>query len=296
MNGLAAFIMRSRLHAIAVVTGASVLPLLAWLGGAALGLVALRRGPVEGSLVAALSLALLAIWTQLAFGSPVAALQPALEFWLPVLALAAWLRRSVSLASTLRLAAGMAALLVLGLHLAYPDQAAYWAPVLDAYGEIIGQGSPQALESWQQLRGRLEPVMTGLWALSLMMVALLTLFLARWLQARLYNPGGFRREFHALNLGRVAALPAVLALGLAGFNGAGLWADLAVVVGAVFVFQALAFCHAAVAARGLSTGWLVGAYLLLPALFELFMVFGIADAAFDWRRRLLKDAGRDGPV
>lgn len=119
----------------------------------------------------------------------------------------------------------------------------------------------------------------------------IALLAARWLQAMLYNPGGFRQEFHGLDLGRpMAAVVAALLL-VAMWAGYGLVYDLAFVISAVFALQALALGHAVVAGRGSSRAWLVGMYLLLPLLFELAVVIGIADAVFNWRRRFLAGSG-----
>lgn len=287
MQSLAAFVMRGRLNAILVIVGASVVPLLVWAGGAALALVTLRRGWQDGLTVAAGALAGLAAIYGLS-GSPELALG-FLGLWLPVLVLALWLRYTISLSAMFQLAAGLGALGVALMHLAFPDQAALWSPLLERFGERISD--PKTLEAWQLMRERMLPVMTGLWALSVLMMVLLSLLVGRWLQAMLYNPGGFRREFHALNLGRGMALVAMVLILAAMFDGRGVINDLAMVVSAVFAFQALSLVHAVVAARGMNQGWLVAQYVLLPLAFELFVVVGIADAAFEWRRRLLDRTG-----
>jgi hypothetical protein len=290
MQGLATFLMRGRVHAAAAVVAASVLPLLGWFGAAVLALVTLRRGLWDGLAVAAAAAAALAAVYGLLAGLPQLVLQPVLESWLPTLLLAAWLRRTVSLASSLRLAAVLAGACVLGLYLIYPDQQAFWAPLM----ERIGGHVPQANEAWSVFSERVLPLLTGLWVLSIEATVLLALLTGRWMQSLLYYPGGFRQEFHGLNLGRPAAGAAAGLLLAAMLSGPGLVYDVALVVGGVFTLQALALAHAVVAARGRSRGWLVALYVLLPLLFELAVVVGIADAAFDWRRRLLERSGRDG--
>src|SRR5690606_29199456 len=103
-------------------------PLLGWFGAVALALVTLRQGAGYGLTVAAAAWALLAVAYGLLAGLPQLALQPVLELWLPTLVLALWLRRTVSLPSTLRLAGCLAGAAVLWLHFAYPDPAAaFWA-------------------------------------------------------------------------------------------------------------------------------------------------------------------------
>lgn len=296
MQGLAAFIMRGRMQATLVVLAASVVSLLSWFGAAVLGLVTLRRGATEGVVVAASAGALLAAFYWALVGEPRLVLPLVWNLWLPTLVLTYWLRRTVSLASTLRLAGTLAALVVLTVHLLYPDQRAMWAPLLEELGTVAGEGSPDAQQGWRDFSESVAPVLTGLLVLSLEATVLLALLLARWMQALLYYPGGFRREFHSLNLGRGTAVAVAVLLLLAAFSGYGLMYDLALAVSAMFVLQGLAFAHVAVSAQGLSRVWLVLLYVLLPLLAQVVVAVGIADAVFGWRRRYLKNAGRGDSI
>jgi hypothetical protein len=294
MRGLAAFIMHGRLRAILIMALAGLLPLLAWFGGAVLALVTLRAGPRHGALAALAAAAGLALLLALAFGAPQAALGPLLELWLPVFALAAWLRYTVSLSGTVRLATGLAVLGLAGFYLLVPDQVGFWGPVLDRFGSFFAGDAADARQAWQALREQVLPIMAGVVVLTQLALVLVSLLLGRWWQALLYNPGGFRREFHALDLGRGYALAGVLLLAAAMWRGMGLIYDAALVMSVGFVLQALALVHAAVAIKGLGRGWLLALYLLLPFAYELVVVVGIADAAFQWRRRLQEQAGPGG--
>lgn len=285
--------MRGRLQAISVVVAATLLQFLSWFGGGVVALVALRRGWFDGLTVVGGATAVLAAVYGLQLGAPQLALWVLLELWLPVLLLGLWLRFTISLASTLRFAAVLAGLLVLGLHIAYPDQVAHWRPVLERVAEVLADGSADARQGLREMQERVLPYLTGLWVMSLLAGAVVSLLVGRWLQAMLYNPGGFRREFHGLDLGRTAALIGAALLLWATLQGAGLGYDLALGAGAIFALQALSLGHAAVEMKGLNRGWLVGLYVLLPLAFGLYVVIGIADAAFGWRRRLL---GPDGTV
>ncbi|MBK1727131.1 hypothetical protein [Halorhodospira neutriphila] len=249
-----------------------------------------RQGLGQGALVAAMAAGLLAGLLAVATGGELAlpALRIVLEQWLPVLGLAGWLRRSVSLSSTLLLWAGLGALAVTGFYLAVGDPVGYWRGVVDA---LLAAAGAQGLgpEAEALLQEELLPMMTSLWAMNMMLMVLAGLLIGRGLQALLYNPGGLRAEFHGLSLGRTAAVGA-LALWLgAVLTGPGLLYDLAVVTGAAFVLQALAFAHAVVAARGWGRGWLVPVYLLAPLLFRVLALVGIGEALFQWRRRLIDD-------
>lgn len=294
MQGLAAFIMRGRLYALAVMVAASLIPLFSWASGAVLALVTLRRGLLEGALLTAAGTAVLGVLFGVGFSLPQLALQPALELWLPVLVLGGWLRSTVSLSGTMRLAGGLAVLAVVVLHLTVADRPEYWAQVLGQMDQIFSGGSQEARQAWSSLRERLLPLMAGFVVLIQLIVVLVALLLGRWWQALLFNPGGFRREFHGLDLGRGYGAAAALALGLAAWQGPGLIHDVALVLSGVFVLQALALVHAAAAYKGLSRGWLLALYLLLPFVFELLVVAGVAGAVFGWRRRLQERADPGG--
>ncbi|PWG61419.1 hypothetical protein [Sediminicurvatus halobius] len=290
MRAIAGFIMRSRFTAITVVAAPALLPLLFWLSGAALALVALRRGPSEGALVMAGATLLLGVISAGLIGTPLAALQPLLLIWLPVLLLALVLRATVSLARTLETGALVAAAGVLVFHVLHPDPAAFWTRVLEQVALLMG-GDPAA-ETWQRATAELAPMLTGLWAVNMLALAVASLLLGRWWQALLYNPGGFRAEFHELRLEVWFTGIAVAAAALALFTPAGLVRDLSLVLTGVFVLQALAVVHALFARRGWHGGWLVGVYLLLPLALRPVAALGIADVFLDLRRRFAGPSGQ----
>lgn len=291
MQRLAAFIMRGPLQAALVAVITSLLPLLGWFSATVVALVALRQGFRSGALVIAVAGTALALFYGLLAGAPQLGLSPLLQLWLPVLLLASWLRRSVSLASTMRLAAALAGLAVLWMYLHYPDPAALWRPLLEQLLSDIGSGAEREA-FWPVVIERVLPLMTGMLVLSQAATVVAALLVARWLQAMLYHPGGFQREFHRLDLGRPMAAAVVVLMVAALWSGYGLIHDLAFVVSAAFVLQALALGHTLVAQRGASRVWFIGMYMLLPLLFELAVIIGIADAVFNWRHRFL--AGSSG--
>jgi hypothetical protein len=292
MEGLARFIMRGRLAAIAVVAVSALVPFLLWLSGGALALVTLRRGLGEGALVAGVAAGVLAAAAAAMGWTVEVALQPGLQLWLPLVLLAAWLRYSVSLPRTLELAAGLTALAVVAFYAMVPNPTDYWTTVFGHLRQLMGgaQVDPQA---WQALVDSFAPVMTGLWGVNLLGVVVISLVLGRWWQALLYNPGGFRQEFHGLRLETWYAAVALVLLGGGAMVGPGLLYDLALVVTSVFTLQALAVAHNIVARRGWSSGWLVGVYLVLPLALRAVAIVGIIDVFVDLRRRA---AGPMGPA
>lgn len=130
-------------------------------------------------------------------------------------------------------------------------------------------------------------IMTGAIGVTVMSVAAGALFLARGWQADLVNKGGFQKEFHALSLGRNAALFAMFVIALAMSIGGQIMVAVAMVATFAFFFQGLAIVHALVKQHGMHRFWLYGTYMLmvslmLPAL--LLAALGFADNISSLRR------------
>ncbi|MBA1148402.1 hypothetical protein H0Z60_15240 [Ectothiorhodospiraceae bacterium WFHF3C12] len=291
MKALAGFVMRGRWTAPVLMVATALVPVLAWLGGASLALATLRRGAAEGALAAGLATAGLAA-VALASGAPGGvALGTLLEFWLPLWLVAVWLRWSVSLASAVQVAGALAAVGVAGFYLWFGgDPGSFWSEQLAAAGRSFGIGAEEQA-GWEAFSERLQPVMTGLWALNLLGLVVVSLLLGRWWQALLYNPGGFRAEFHELRLDRGFAVATALVILAGTFTGRGLATDAGLVLSSVFVFQALAVAHWVAAARAWNRLGLVVVYVLLPVLFQVYALIGIVDVFIDVRRRMVSAGG-----
>jgi hypothetical protein len=119
------------------------------------------------------------------------------------------------------------------------------------------------------------------------------LLLGRWWQALLFNPGGFRPEFHQLRLGRPLALLALALFGAAVLSGWPVLSNLVLVLGTLYSVQGIAVAHALVFKLRLSPAWLLLLYLfLVPLLSQLVMALGIADAWADFRTRARPRPGK----
>jgi hypothetical protein len=294
VRGFAAFIMRGRAQAVMVAAVCTVLSLLlaplSYVGAAAIALVTLRVGQRDGMLVmagAGLAAGLLA-W--LALGSPLPALAFAIMFWLPVWLLAVLLRQGVSQGLVLAAAGGLGLLGVIFVHLLVPVPADWWRELLR---EVL-------LPMLEQRDVRIEPavleqaaqLMTGLVAAITILGALLSLYLGRWWQALLYNPGGFATEFRGLRLHRlVAVATALVVVGtvVAGDALGTLGLEFVILAVLLYTVQGLAVAHALVASRGLSVGWLFGLYFALlflsPQSTLVVGMAGYADSWLDFRAR-----------
>lgn len=293
MNAFAAFIMRGPAHAGSIAAAGLlaglVMPPFAWLSSAVLALVALRLGPAALLRVALPALAAIALAGWIVWGRPGPVALGGLVAWAPVAVVALVLRQRVRLDEALLVACALGWIVVLGIHMAVADPAAAWREaLLTAFPpERFAAEMQVSAEALREAIDRMAPMMTGVLAASLVFSTVTALLLARWWQAILYNPGGFRQEYHALRLGRTAAaVTAVVCAGAIGL-GAALLQALALALVALYVFQGLAVVHALVAARGMATPWLAGLYLLgvilPPQVMTGLTLVGIIDAWADFR-------------
>ncbi|MCG6867311.1 MAG: DUF2232 domain-containing protein [Gammaproteobacteria bacterium] len=293
MGKLATYIMAGRLQAATAVLGfvvlAFVLPPLSLLSGAALALVTLRSGASNGLQVAALALAVATALGWLALGTPSAGLIFGLVQWAPVFILALVLRYTISL----RLAVGTAAVLglvLLGvLHTAVPDLAALWTALLDEYFRTNLEQVEVPAEQIDETLQTASVIMTGAVVSSLMLVAVLSLLIARWWQSVLYNPGGFRSEFQELRLGRPLAIVGTALLVAAYLQKSSALTEAALVALLPFLLQGIAVVHGLSARSANPVPWLIGLYALLiiamPQMMAALIALGVMDNFVDLRRR-----------
>ena len=289
MGGFLRFVTRTRYHAIGVSTLSLLMPPFSFVGGAVIGLATLRYGSAEGMTVLAGSAAAFALVMWVLAGSIVPAAIFVVVTGLPVLALCALLRATASQGVVLVAATLATGAMIAVLYLAVPDPAQWWLDMFEAFLATRTAGvDPRAYEQLSEL---LRAVVTGL-PIAVMVTSMCIVFLARWANAALDNPGGFGREFRALRVGRGFAAGAggvaVVAL-FAAPRGAGLGHDLLMLIVAACAMQGIALVHGLVALRGSARGWIVAMYasllLVTPAAVLALSVAGFSDAWIDYRAR-----------
>lgn len=281
MRALAEFAMRGRAHAIGVAVAGVVLPFLIWVSAAVVGLVALRRPAQDAFIVLGWSV-VAAIGILLWQGDPgsVAALIGT--------AIAAWVlrwSRSWAFALLAIVVVGLLSALVLN-----GIENRFVAQLVVMLNEFLTKIREQMPAEQAALIGQMNAVqvsgLLGLRSASLMVVALL---LARWWQALLYNPGGFREEFHALRL----SLPVALGLIAGGVlitqigSDYRLWAGLFAMP---FLVAGFALVHGIVGIKRWGRGPLIVLYIAWLVAWELvtgvLLLFALVDSLLDFRGRL----------
>lgn len=290
MRGLAEFIMRGRWQALAVaVLGAGTL-LFGWISAAAVALVTLRKGVEAGAWLVlwAMLPAAIAAWMSGDAGS--------VMLLAGTFALAVVLRTTVSLALTLVCSVLLGFICGAGLLLFNGD---FLTQLVQVFGMVfeqlqqsLGDGTTNGVV---ELAPPTEVQIAGILAGGNAATAIMSLLLARYWQAALYNPGGFRREFHALRL------PTLWTAVLAGvgavlwYQGAG-YASWALMFVVPLSFCGFALAHAWVAASGGGTGRLTVMYalwLMLDPVKGVLLAMVLVDAWVDFRSRWRKPGASD---
>lgn len=134
-----------------------------------------------------------------------------------------------------------------------------------------------------------DAFLSGLLAWVMALSAVAALLLARWWQALLYNPGGFREEFHQLRLSKIMAVALFAALLACYVLGSDYvpWGNL---LGLPLLLSGVALVHYTVAFAKRGTHWLVIFYMalvfLLGPLSSVLVGLGLLDSLLDFRARM----------
>jgi hypothetical protein len=290
-----------------VLTGLlGLLPLLGlgfafFLPGAVPALVTLVRGPRLGISVALGGSALVAA-SMLLFGRPMA-VGFIYSAWVlgPPMVLALLLARTESLALCLQVATLIGAIGLVLLHISFGDPERFWAPfVRDLAAEMQRHGLPTDMFE-QGLAETLARTLWGWVVVLTMLLAMFALFLARWWQSLLTQPGLFRSEFVTLRLGRVLGIAAAVIVGwslaaqLARFDGPALVDDMSRLFLGALVIVGLAAAHRGVADGKLAPLWLWVTYaallLVAPIAVIVLAAWGFVHNWF-WSQRVATPVGR----
>lgn len=285
MRALAEFIMRGRMQACLVALLGSFFP---FVSPATIGLVTLTKGSTEGTLVALWALLPLIVGYFISGATPFLTIVSGLAL-VNMVVVANVLRQTVAWSTTLSGAVIAGALFAGVSGVLFGDDLASIVLEIDTVFEKMSQQLDQSMAA---------PSGTMMLAISSWMIALSTiagLFVSRWWQAILYNPGGFQQEFHGIRL------DSKLGLALAVLMGAGvllpddyrIWVQVASIP-LLVAGLALVHCWVKVKAKGIQ--WLVFVYLGLivysPIIMALLVLVGLADSFMNLRTRLASDTHR----
>jgi len=277
MKALVEFAMAGRRQAILAAMLLGILPLVNSLSAPIVALVCLRHGPKE-----ALTVGVWAMLPALAWAVAGDVLPLLLLVGTTVLAEVLRSSRSWEMALLSAIGVGIGGQLALTLQPGFLELMQQQLEQMMARPEFEGQVGLLPPEQLQQM-------LAMFFGLLVMSLSLVFLMLARSWQARLYNPGGFRQEFHSLRLGwKTAALLLVL------FMLGTLVAQLQTVVMYLvipLIFAGIALVHGIVGLRRWPVAVLVIFYasLLSPVMTQLLVLAAVIDSWYDFRSRMRRD-------
>jgi uncharacterized protein YybS (DUF2232 family) len=195
MKRLAELIMRGRMQAVIAVTLLSLLSIMVAPVGifcsAAIALVTLRQGAWEGFLVLAAAIMATSISAFQLDALYFLTIGFALMVWFPVWLAAVVLREGRHLSLSVEVVVWLSLLGIAGCYLLNGDMAELWRQMIP---QLITPEMAGATKVDEMLNA-MAPTLTGVIAASAALIVLSGLFIGRWWQAMLYNPGGFRNEF-----------------------------------------------------------------------------------------------------
>ena len=287
MRGLAEYIMRGRREATLAVAIAAAIPLLFWFSAAAVALVILRRGLSQALPILAWGLLPAVVW--MVVGDPT-----------PLLVIAG----SAALAVVLRQHNDWVRVILLAVPLGVVFALALLAALNEPLQALAGNFREMLPEMLEQMGVQLDeanralllsrldqlmiPVLGGVLGAIHMLMALVSLMIGRYWQAGLFNPGGFRQEFHQLRLPPLVSIGLLVLVVMAPQ-----WPSLALlspVASVPLLLAGLALIHGVVGAKNLGKGWLIGMYVLsvlfIRFAYPLIMFLAFVDSLFDFRSRM----------
>jgi hypothetical protein len=271
MRGLAEFVMTGRKQAILASICLGLLPLINLFSPVLVGLVLLRKGAQEAFTVFVWAILPLIAWTL------VGDFVPSLML-IGVYGLAWTLRRTESWEYTLIAAIGIG----LGVEAYLRFQPGVLDSVFQQLEPYLSQSNVEGFEV-EEIRG----IVISIFGSVYMFLGIVLTMLARWMQAKLYNPGGFQKEFHQFRIGQRVALLLLGFIILASFE---ILIPQAWVLFFTLplVFSGISLAHAVCEKRGLPSLALVMFYvlLLLPITVQIIVFLALIDSWYDFRKKL----------
>jgi len=271
MRGLAEFVMTGRKQAVLASAFLGLVPVINLLSPVLVGLVLLRKGAHEALGVLVWAILPLLAWAMAGDVVPLLML-------IGIFGLTWILRSTESWEFTLLAAIGIG-LTIEGYLRLQPSVLDLVFQQLEPY---LQQNNLEGLEL-EEIRS----VMTSIFGSVYMFLAIVLTMLARWMQAKLFNPGGFQKEFHQLRVRQRVAMLLLCFMILASF---GVLIPQAWVLYFTLplVFSGIGLVHAVCEKRKLPSMVLVVFYavLLLPMSVEIVVLLALVDSWYDFRGKL----------
>ncbi len=264
-----------------------IMPPVSIVSSASVALVTLRRGAVEGLIVLGCSTAVAGLLGYFLVGNFQFVLLYGMVLWLPVWVISIILREGRYLSLAVEIAVLLGVLGVIGFYLYNADLAVMWKAILT---QMVPSNAPVA--DITHTLDVMSHYMTGIVAAASVFGLLFGLFLARWWQALLYNPGGFKQEFLSLNTHPRLALGSIAVVVIAALS-SGVISEIAwnitILLLVLYVFIGTAVLHALFGSmkmgRFMVPMFYVTLFLIPHAMLPVALV-GLSDAWMNLRNKI----------
>jgi hypothetical protein len=264
-----------------------IMPPVSIVSSASVALVTLRRGAIEGLIVLACSTAVAAVLGFFLLGNYQFVLLYGMVLWVPVWLISIILREGRYLSLAVEIAVLLGVMGVVGFYLYDADMAVMWKNILS---QMVPPNAP--VEDIQHTLDLLSHYMTGIVAAAAVFGLLFGLFLGRWWQALLYNPGGFRQEFLSLKTHPRLAIGSIVVVVIASLSSGVIsevsW-NIAILLFVLYTYTGAAVLHAVFAAmkmgRFIVPMFYVTLFLIPHAMLPVALV-GLSDTWMNLRNKI----------
>lgn len=270
-----------------------LLPPVSIVSSASVALVTLRRGWYEGLYVLICSCLSAAVLGYFLFGSFQFALLYGLVLWLPIWLISTVLREGKHLSVAVEIAVILGVLGVIGFYLYVTDPALLWNAILTQMVQpMLASGSDVPIDEIKRSVQVFSHYMTGGIAAGTVYGLLFGLFLARWWQAALYNPGGFREEYLSLKVRPKVASASILIVLLAWLMSGTVseicW-NITIIFAVLYTFVGTSISHTAFSGmktKRFMVPFLYVTLVLVPHMIGIVIIVGVVDVWLDLRSKI----------
>jgi hypothetical protein len=264
-----------------------IMPPVSIVSSASVALVTLRRGAVEGLIVLGCSTAVAGVLGFFLLGNYQFVLLYGMVLWIPVWLISIILREGRYLSLAVEIAVLIGVLGVVGCYLYNAELAVMWKSMLS---QMVPPNAP--VEDIQHTLDVLSHYMTGIVAAAAVFGLLFGLFLGRWWQSLLYNPGGFRHEFLSLNTHPRLAIGSIVVVVIASLSSGVIsevsW-NIAILLFVLYTYIGTAVLHTVFAAMKMGR-YIVPMFYVTLFLIPHFMLpvalVGLSDAWMNLRNKI----------
>lgn len=288
MRSLAEYIMRGRKQAIIAAFIFAWIPLFGWMADVITCFVTLRKGPKEGLAILPWSLLPNIVYASLGSSNlmMVTVVYSLIGTSVASYLLAILLRETNSWSIVLEIAGLLGIITVVVVHIVNPNIAMHWIASLNNYvkasgGDLTQLNTPETQDAIKLMAS----IIVGLQMVALIIGDLFNLFLARYMQSLLYNPGAVQEELRSIRLSITTVVIALIVVGLASFGKIGFAVDSMPIVLLIFVLAGTSLVHYFLAKGKAHLLWYVIYYCALFFILPFIVGLATLDSWRNFRQR-----------